>query len=155
MAALGACANIFSNHLWYWGDQHHEQTIGPDRAARMDAARSALRAGVPISLHSDSPVTPLDPLATASYAASRITPGGRTLGEHERITVPEALHAVTLGAAHMLKLDGEVGSLEAGKYADMAVLDGDPFTCDAVGLRDVGVRGTVLGGTHFPAGVTS
>lgn len=155
MAALGACANIFSNHLWYWGDQHHEQTIGPDRAARMDAARSALRAGVPISLHSDSPVTPLDPLATASYAASRITPTGRTLGEHERITVQEALHAVTLGGAHMLKLDGEVGSLEAGKYADMAVLDADPFTCDAAGLRDVGVRGTVLGGAHFPAGVAS
>jgi hypothetical protein len=151
MAALGVSANIFANHLWYWGDQHHDLTIGPDRAARMDAARSALRAGVPISLHSDSPVTPLDPLATASYAATRITPSGRVLGEHERITVPEALRAVTLGAAHMLKLDGEVGSLEAGKYADMAVLDADPFECGPMALRDVGVHGSVLGGKHFPA----
>ena len=155
MTALGMCANVFSNHLWYWGDQHHDLTIGPDRASRMNAAASALRAGVPLSLHSDSPVTPLDPLATASYAASRRTPSGRVLGEHERIGVAQALHAVTLGAAYMLKLDGEVGSLEAGKYADLAVLDTDPMSCEPEALREVSVHGTVLGGVHFPAGGSS
>lgn len=149
MAALGMCANIFSNHLWFWGDQHRDLTIGPDRASRMDAARTALRAGVPISLHSDSPVTPLGPLATASYAASRRTSSGQVLGEHERISVPEALHAMTLGAAYMLKMDHEVGSLEAGKFADVVALDQDPCDVDPDALRDVDVRGTMLGGTHF------
>ncbi len=152
MATLGMCANIFSNHLWFWGDQHRDLTLGPDRASRMNAARSALRAGVPISLHSDSPVTPLDPLATASYAASRRTSSGQVLGEHERISVPEALHAMTLGAAYMLKMDDEIGSLEAGKYADLAVLDRDPFEVEPDALREVEVRGSVVGGRHFDVG---
>lgn len=146
MAALGMCANIFSNHLWFWGDHHHDLTIGPDRASRMDAASTALRCGVPISLHSDSPVTPLDSLATASYAASRRAPSGRIIGEHERISVPDALHAVTLGSAYMLKMDHEVGSLEAGKFADLAVLDRDPWVQAPEALRDVVVRGSMIGG---------
>ncbi|MGI9611372.1 MAG: amidohydrolase, partial [Acidimicrobiales bacterium] len=58
MAALGMCANIFSNHIFYWGDQHRDITVGPDRAAGMDACATALRSGVPISIHSDTPVTP-------------------------------------------------------------------------------------------------
>lgn len=152
MAALGMCANVFSNHLWYWGDQHHDLILGPDRASRMDGAATALRAGVPITLHSDSPVTPLDPLATASYAASRTTPSGRVLGGEERISVPDALRAMTLGAAYTLKLDHLVGSLEAGKYADLAVLAADPFDVEPDGLRDVEVRGSVVGGRHFPVG---
>lgn len=154
MANLGMCANVFSNHLWFWGDQHHDLTIGPDRASRMDAAATALRAGVPISLHSDSPVTPLDALATASYAASRRAPSGRIIGEHERISVPEALHAVTLGSAYMLKMDHEIGSLEAGKFADLAVLDRDPWVQEAAALRDIEVRGTVIGGCPVDTGST-
>lgn len=151
MATLGMCANIFSNHIWYWGDQHRDLILGPDRASRMDAAATALRCGVPIALHCDTPVTPLDPLATASYAVSRTTASGKVLGEHERITVPQALHAMTSGAAYMLKMDHEVGSIEAGKYADFAVLDRDPFgATNGSDLRDIQVRGSVVGGRHFP-----
>ncbi len=152
MAELGMCANLFSNHLWYWGDQHRDVVLGPDRASRMNAAATAARCRVPFTLHCDSPVTPLDPLATASYAAARETPSGQVLGEHERISVPMALEAVTLGAAYTLKMDHEVGSIEAGKYADLAVLDRDPFVLEAAELRDVRVHGTMLGGRHFPVG---
>ena len=151
MKALGMCANIFSNHIWYWGDQHRDLILGPDRAERMDAAATALRIGVPISLHCDTPVTPLDALATASYAAERATPSGTILGRHERISVPEALDAVTLGAAYMLKLDHLVGSLEAGKFADFAILDRDPYECEPSELRDITVHGSVVAGRHFPA----
>ena len=35
VAALGMCANIFSNHSYYWGDQHRDRSIGPERAAYM------------------------------------------------------------------------------------------------------------------------
>lgn len=157
MAQLGMCANVFSNHIWYWGDQHIDFTVGPDRAKRMNAARSALDAGLPaVALHCDSPVTPIDPLATASYAVDRLTPTGRSFGEHERISIPEALHAVTLGPAIMLKLDHLVGSLAPGKYADLAVLDADPYQApDGATLRDISVLGTVVGGAHFPAPATA
>ena len=152
MAALGLCANLFSNHLWYWGDQHHDITVGPDRAHRLDACRSALDAGVALAIHSDAPVTPLAPLFTAWCAVNRVTPSGRVLGAAECLTVDEALHAITLGAAWTLKLDHEIGSIECGKRADFVVLDDDPRTVPPMALKDVGVWGTVLGGRVFRAG---
>lgn len=149
MAALGLCANLFANHIWYWGDQHYEMTMGPDRANRMNACGSALAAGVPLAIHSDAPVTPLGPLFTAWCAVNRITPSGRTLGASERITVAQALHAITLGASWTLKLDHEIGSIECGKRADFCVLEDDPLSVDALALKDIRVWGTVLSGRVF------
>ena len=151
MAALGLCANLFANHIWYWGEQHLAMTMGPDRAERLDACRSALDAGVALAIHSDAPVTPLGPLFTAWCAVNRITAAGRVLGEAERIGVPEALHAITLGAAWTLKLDHEIGSLEVGKRADFCVLEDDPTAVDPMKLKDLPVWGTVLSGRVFPA----
>ncbi|OAK64453.1 amidohydrolase [Variovorax paradoxus] len=151
MASLGLCANLFANHIWYWGDQHYEMTMGPDRANRLDACGSALAAGVPLAIHSDAPVTPLGPLFTAWCAVNRITPKGRLLGEAERITVPQALRAITLGAAWTLKLDGEIGSIECGKRADFCVLEDDPLEMDPMALKDARVWGTVLSGRVFQA----
>ncbi len=151
MASLGLCANLFANHLWYWGDQHYEMTMGPDRAIRLDACASALAAGVPLAIHSDAPVTPLAPLFTAWCAVNRVTPKGRVLGESERLTVLQALHAVTLGPAYTLRLDHEIGSIACGKRADFCVLEDDPLAVDPMALKDIRVWGTVLSGRVFQA----
>ncbi len=143
---LGICTNIFSNHIWYFGDQHVALTIGEDRASRMDAARSALDAGLNVALHSDAPVTPMGPLFTAWCAVNRQTMSGRTLGAEQRITVAEALRLITLGAAYTLKLDDEIGSIECGKIADFAILGEDPLAVTPETLKDVPVLGTVSGG---------
>ncbi|MFK7753402.1 MAG: amidohydrolase [Sedimentitalea sp.] len=145
-AELGVATNIFSNHLWYFGDQHAALTIGNTRAMRMNAARSALDAGVHVAIHSDAPVTPMGPLFTAWCAVNRQTMTGRTLGAEQAITVPEALYAITLGAAFTLKLDHQIGSIEAGKIADFAVLNDDPSTIDPMALKDIAVLGTVSSG---------
>jgi predicted amidohydrolase YtcJ len=151
MAKLGVCVNLFANHIYYWGDAHYTKTMGPDRANRMDAGACAIRHGVPVAFHSDAPITPLNPLFTAWCAAQRETAGGRVLGESERITRDQALHAITLGAAYTLKLDHLVGSLEVGKFADFAILDEDPYSLDASRLKDIPVWGTALGGRVFEA----
>ena len=151
MATAGLCVNLFSNHIWFFGDQHLELTIGVDRALRLDAARSALDHGVPLAIHSDAPVTPMGPLQTAWCAVNRLTPKGRVLGEAQRISVAEALSAITLGAAYTLGLDGEIGSIETGKRADFAVLGDDPTAVSPETLRDVPVLGTVCGGRVFMA----
>ncbi|MBN3825815.1 amidohydrolase [Burkholderia sp. Ac-20384] len=147
--ALGMCVNFFANHLYYWGDAHYSQTIGPDRANRMDAAGSAQRLGIPFALHSDAPITPLNPLFTAWCAVQRETASGRVLGEGERLSVDDALHAITLGAAYTLRMDHLVGSIEIGKFADFAVLDDDPSVCAPARLKELAVWGTVLGGRVF------
>ena len=151
-AALGCCVNLFANHLYYFGDKHFEITMGPERACRMNPCRSALDLGLPLAIHSDAPVTPLGPLFTAWCAINRLTDSGRRLGEFERITLDEALHAITLGAAYTLKLDDEIGSIEVGKRADFAVLEDDPHAIGADALRDVRVWGTVSAGRPVAAG---
>lgn len=149
MAALGLGVNLFANHLWYWGEQHAEATVGPARAARMNACASALAAGVPLAIHSDAPVTPLGPLFTAWCAVNRLTPAGRVLGEGERIGLDAALHAITLGAAWTLGMDHEIGSIECGKRADFCVLHDDPAEAGPAHLKDLRVWGTVLSGRAF------
>ncbi|WP_235962754.1 amidohydrolase [Jannaschia marina] len=149
LAGLGACVNLFANHHFYWGDEHYRLTVGPERAERMNAARTALDLGLTVGIHSDAPITPLAPLFTAWAAETRLTASGRVQGAHERITRAEALWAITMGAAHTLRIEQEVGSIEAGKRADFAVLDDDPETADD--LRDVGIWGTVQGGRPFEA----
>jgi len=151
MAKLGMCVNLFANHHFYWGDEHYNLTVGPERAQRMNACRTALAHGVPMAIHSDAPITPLGPLFTAWCAVNRLTASGRVQGAFERIEVPDALYAITLGAAYTLKLDGEVGSIETGKRADFAILEDDPETIGSDKLKDVRVWGTVQDGRVFPA----
>ncbi len=146
MAALGVCSNLFANHIYYWGDQHRDITMGPDRAMRMDACATAERLGVHFAIHSDAPVTPLGPLFTAWCAVNRLTESGKILGSNECISVASALHAITLGAAYTLKLDHLVGSIEPGKFADFAVLEDDPTEIEPERLKDVRVWGTITGG---------
>ncbi|MFO1267785.1 MAG: amidohydrolase [Rubrivivax sp.] len=151
MKALGAGVNLFANHLWYWGDEHRRITVGPERAERMNACATALREGVPLAIHSDAPITPLAPLFTAWCAVNRRTASGHRLGPAECITVPQALSAITLGAACSLGLDGEIGSIECGKRADFCVLDEDPLEVPPERLAEVPVWGTVQGGRVFAA----
>lgn len=151
MARLGACVNLFTNHIYYWGEAHYAETMGPERAERLDACGTALREGVRLAMHSDAPVTPIGPLFTAWCAVNRRTSAGRLLGEGEKISVAQALHAITLGAAHTLKLDHEIGSIEVGKRADLCILEEDPTTVSPERLKDVKVWGTMLGGRIFEA----
>ncbi len=151
MKALDMCVNLFANHHFYWGDEHYRLTVGPERALRMNACRTALDTGVPMAIHSDAPVTPLGPLFTAWAAVNRITASGRTQGEGEKIAVSEALRAITLGAAYTLHMDNEVGSIEVGKKADFAVLEDDPREMSGDALKDAVVWGTVQGGRVFAA----
>ena len=151
MARLGMCVNLFANHTFYWGDEHYRLTVGPERAERMNACATALANRIPMAIHSDAPITPLAPLFTAWCAVNRMTASGRVQGERERIGLDDALRTITLGAAFTLKMDGEVGSIEAGKRADFAVLEEDPASVDPMDLKDIPVWGTVQSGRIFAA----
>jgi predicted amidohydrolase YtcJ len=151
MARLGMCANIFANHIWYWGDQHYELTVGPERANGMEPCASAKRMGIPFALHSDANVTPLGQLHSMWCAVNRVTPSGRVLGEEEKISAYDALYAVTLGVAYTMHLDAELGSIECGKWADFTVLDESPIDVEPMAIKDIPVWGTVVGGVKFPA----
>jgi predicted amidohydrolase YtcJ len=101
---------------------------------------------VQVSTHSDTPVSPIDPLFSAWCAANRLTSSGRLLGANERVSVLDALKLVTINAAYVLHQDHELGSIQVGKRADFTVLGADPLAVAPIDLKDVPVLGTVLGG---------
>jgi predicted amidohydrolase YtcJ len=146
MAELGTSVNIFVNHVWFYGDQHYEWVLGPDRAVKMEKTGTARDLGIPFSIHCDTSTTPLGPLPIMWSAVNRLTPKGRQFAVEEKLTQQQALHAVTLGAATVLKLDDQIGSIEVGKFADFTVLEENPLTVDPLKIRDIKVWGTVLGG---------
>ena len=79
---------------------------------------------------------------TVNCAANPTTTGGST---------PVTTATITLGAAYTMKLDGELGSIECGKRADIAVLEDDPETIGPTRLKDVRIWGTMQAGRIFPA----
>ena len=147
---LGLMVNFFANHIFYWGDQHREISVGAEIAPRMNPARTALDLGLDPALHCDAPVTPMNPLFTMWCAVNRVTASGKALGPDERITPAEALRGVTLAAAISIDLDERIGSISAGKLADISVLDDDPLSVDPQKIRDIKVRGTLLAGVWQP-----
>lgn len=152
MATLGMGATLFANHVYYWGDFHAAHTLGPSRAVCMNPAASALRLGVTVAAHSDTPVSPIDPLFTVWCAVNRRTSSGRVLGPAECVGARQGLRMMTLDAAWLLHRDHEIGSIQVGKLADFTVLAESPLEVEPAAIRDIPVWGTVLGGRPFPAG---
>ncbi len=144
-AALGVTCSMFVDHIHYWGDVIVE-LFGAERGSRWCPAGSAVAAGVRISLHNDSPVTPVEPLRNISVAVTRTAPSGRVLAPEERLTVEQAIRAQTIDAAWQLLSDDVIGSLEVGKYADMVVLSADPRAVAPEDIADLEVRATFLAG---------
>ncbi len=145
MKDLGITPSFFSAHTWYWGDRHRDIFMGPERAAVMSPAKWAQDYGLRFSSHLDTPVTPMLPLQAVWSQVFRTTYGGDVLGPDQRIGVMDALRAVTIDAAWQVFQDGNRGSLEPGKYADLVVLSGNPLE-EPMTLRDLEVEQTLIGG---------
>lgn len=146
MAALGVIPDFFANHVYYWGDRHRDRFLGPGRVRALDPVGSAVRAGLRPLLHSDCPVTPVGPLFCVQSAVARLTSSGAVLNADERVTVAEALAGVTANAARAAFEEDGKGTLEAGKLADLVVLDRDPFRVDPAELGAIEAAATVVGG---------
>ena len=139
------------NYIRILGDAYARSGLGPDRAAQMNRLGSLERKAVPIGLHSDFNMAPIDPLYLAWVATNRETLEGNVKAPDEQLSLDKALRAITIEAAQVIGLDDRVGSIASGKKADFVVLDRDPRTGGARALRDVEVRGVVFEGRWFPA----
>ncbi len=125
--------------------------IGTDRAETAARLATLLGEGVVTALHTDSPVAPPHPLEAIWIAVNRIGRfSGKALGQGERVTPMQALRMVTIDAAYSLGVEKLVGSIQAGKMADFAVLSESPLDVDPVKIRDIQVWGVVIGGAKHP-----
>ncbi|MFU9028786.1 amidohydrolase [Rhodococcus erythropolis] len=116
--------SFFVNHVFHWGDRHRDRFLGPERAGNLDPLACADDIGLKFGLHSDCPITPMDPLQTIRTAVNRLTMGGAVLGSHQRIGVQRAVQAMTVDSAYLVHDEGRVGILAPGRRADLVALDG-------------------------------
>ncbi len=126
MQRLSVTPSFFSAHTYYWGDRHRDIFMGPERAKRMSPTRSARDRGLRFSVHLDTPVVPMNPLLLVWSTVNRISTSGAVIGPEQRLTPIEALRAVTIDAAWQIHHEGDRGSIEPGKFADLVVLSADP-----------------------------
>lgn len=151
-AGLGVVANAQP----YWAAseaQMEELTIpflGPERAGWQYPFKSLLRAGARLAMGSDWSVSTPNPLLEMEVAVNRVSDAAR--GERqpflpeERLSLEEAIHAFTLGSAHVQHLDDATGSLAVGKLADLVVLDRDLFDRAAGEIGEARVVATFVEG---------
>ncbi|WP_169241723.1 amidohydrolase [Bifidobacterium olomucense] len=126
MAAVHMIPSIFVSHCWFWGDAHIKN-LGFKRASRISAVHDALSYNLPFTFHTDSPIVPPDLIFAAWCAMTRVTKYGVALDQTQCVGAWEAFSAITRNAAYQYGEEARKGTLEAGKLADMTILDTDPL----------------------------
>lgn len=139
---LGVIPSFFVAHVCHWGDVHIKN-FGLNRASRISPTMSALKNDILFTFHQDSPVIEPDMLESVWCAVNRQTKAGVPLGYGERISVYEALKAVTINAAYQYFEEDTKGSIAPGKNADFVILDKNPLAADPMSLRDIKVLKTI------------
>lgn len=146
MADINMIPSIFVSHVWYWGDVHL-RNFGPVRGGRTSAVHDALEAALPYTFHSDTPVLQPNALESIWCAVNRKTKRGVQLDEDQKVSVYDALRAVTVNGAYQYGEEAHKGTLEVGKLADLCILDKNPLRVDPWDIRNISVEETIKQGT--------
>jgi predicted amidohydrolase YtcJ len=136
--------------MWWIGDTY-AGNFGRGRSLRLNPFKTYLAKGMLWANGSDFTVTPF-PARYALWSAVAREPllgvyGKQPFGNAESVDVHTALRAVTLWAAHQMFLEKKIGSIEVGKYADLAVWDRDLYSVPSVQLKDLECQMTIFNGT--------
>ncbi len=142
--------------LWAYADPYIVDLtwpgIGPERSPWIYPIGAVARAGGPLAFGSDWSVSSPNPLEIIEVAITRRDPDsnpgdpGQPMQPEERIDLPTALAAATIGAAFANGLERDTGSIEVGKAADLVVLAENLFELDPAALSDVPVDLTIIDG---------
>ncbi|MGZ8636567.1 MAG: amidohydrolase [Actinomycetota bacterium] len=127
-AALGLAISVQPAFDAAWGFPGglYEQGLGPDRAAPMNPFRDLLERGLELGAGSDTPITPIDPMAWLAAFETHHDPA-------QRLSRDEAVRVCTMGSARLAHHEDKKGTLERGKHADFAAYDADPFDAGTPG----------------------
>lgn len=157
-AQLGAVAN--AQPLWACSEpQMTELTIpllGTERSRWQYPFASLMNSGARLAAGSDWPVSTPDPLREIHVAVNRRTTGSDEVEPflpEQALTLPQAIWAFTSGSAYVNHLEGETGTIQVGKKADLAVLDRNIFAESVTEIGDARTVLTLVGGeTVFDGG---
>jgi predicted amidohydrolase YtcJ len=145
---LGMAPSFLINHVHYWGHVMRDRVFGSDKVALLDRCAAVERAGIPWTMHTDAPVSPLGTLHKLRVAVARDLwqEPDTVLAPDERVSVEAAIRAVTSTAAWQCHSEDVIGSLEPGKLADFVILERDPRAVEPVAISDITVSETWMDG---------
>ena len=150
-AKLGVVANF--QPLWAYPDEYvtgiNAPQLGAERMQWMYPIASIAGHGTRLAFGSDWYVTTANPMPGIETAITRRDPDGvirERLGQREGISLEDAIAAYTIGAAYVNFLDDVTGTVEAGKYADLVVLDRNLFDIPVTEISEATVTVTLLEG---------
>jgi predicted amidohydrolase YtcJ len=144
MAALGVIPVTQPGSIRELGNVWKVQLGG--RLQEAMPMRAWLDLGIRPAISSDAFVQSYRPLDTISAAMHRVTPDGTAAGSHHELTIEEAVRAHSIDAARALRLEDRIGSIEAGKLADLAVIDGDLLVTEPARIGELATWLTIQGG---------
>jgi predicted amidohydrolase YtcJ len=146
MKEYGVIPSFFSMHTYYWGDWHRAETLGDERAMRISPAASVLKRKMVFTSHHDAPVALADSIRILSSMVSRKSRSGVVIGEEQRVTMTDALKAITINAAYQHGEEARKGSIEVGKLADLVILSANPLAVEPDSIMDLKVLETIKEG---------
>lgn len=147
MRTLNVQPSFLMNHVSLYGAAYRDQLFGAERADRMDATGDCVRAGLPFTLHTDSPVTKIGVLQLVQTAVTRrCLFDNSVIGKNQAVSLTDALKAVTVHAAGQIGMHDRLGSLERGKEADLTILESDPYKVDPEAIAEIKVSETWVAG---------
>jgi predicted amidohydrolase YtcJ len=135
--------------MWWIGD-NYAGNLGPSRVGRLKPFQTYVRKGIKWAGGSDYPVTPFPARYGLWSSVARTTLhgtfGAAPFGAKEAVDIKTALRSYTVWAAHQLFLDDRIGTIAAGKDADLAVWDRDPYSVPTDQLKDMRCDLTIFKG---------
>jgi len=156
-AKLGVTADF--QPLWAFADPYIVELtlprVGAARTPWIYPIHSVLKTGARLAFGSDWSVSSVNPLEGIEVAVTRMGPQGETTEPFlpdERIGLADAIAAYTIGAAYVNHLDDRTGTIEAGKLADLIVLDRNLFKIEPTQISDAKVLLTLLAGRPVAGG---
>lgn len=151
--ALGLSPSFLIGHVHYWGKTFVDDIFGLEKAEKLDRTGTCEAAGIRWTLHSDDPVSEMNPLRCVENAVTRnMWRSEDLLSPNERVDVAVALRAMTIDAAWQCHSDHELGSLEVGKLADFVLLEQDPHEVQTQDIGKIEVAQTWVNGVQVYAG---
>jgi predicted amidohydrolase YtcJ len=145
MKALGLVIGVHpNNHIWKRG-KRHLTAEGRQQIDRVTPMRDLIDWDIPVTIETDgSPIELLHALWVLLARRERET--GEVIAPHQRVSREEALRAATLNGAYLTFEEEKKGSIEAGKWADLVVLEDDLLRLPEDRIRDLAIRMTIVGG---------
>lgn len=163
LSVIASCQPFWHFKEPNWYDEIDLAALGETRAEAAYPVGAVLRAGVRVTFSGDHPVSPENnPFWAIQNAVTRNLADPAPYGvaaiadadnpkwlrnADERISLTEAIEAYTINGAYQLFRENEIGSLEAGKFADFIVLSADPFEADPVKLYAIKPTMVYINGT--------